>query len=66
MHKALADIFGHRGVEYGVSERSTGEWEWTFYPKLGRGQKTKGLAKGTREDAVAACKAGIDKWLGPK
>jgi hypothetical protein len=62
MHRPLANIFGRRGVEYGVVEHASGEWEWTLYPKVGEGQKTKGLAKGTREDAVAACEAAIDAW----
>jgi hypothetical protein len=63
-HRSLADIHGYRGVEYGVFERSPGDWQWTYYPKVGTGMKTQGSAKGDREAAVAACKAAIDAWLG--
>ena len=59
-------IHGYRGVWYDVFERDPGDWEWTYYPKAGVGVKTQGSVKGDRESAVAACKAAIDAWLGPK
>ena len=65
-HRPLADIHGHRGVEYSVHEVSPGEWQWTYYPKVGTGVKTHGTVKGDHAAAVAACKAAIDAWLGPK
>ena len=37
-----------------------------YYPKMGVGLATSGAIIGTREMAIAACKAAIDKWLGPK
>jgi hypothetical protein len=36
-----------RWVEYGVFERSPGDWEWTYYPKVGIGMKTQGSTKGS-------------------
>ena len=40
MHEPIADRLGHRGVVYEVFERAPGEWDWTFHPKVGEGQKT--------------------------
>jgi hypothetical protein len=66
MNTPLADKNGYRGIEYGVNEKENGIWQWNYYPKLERGPKESGTIKGTREEAVSACKAAIDKWLGPK
>lgn len=66
MHRPLAELLGHRGVEYSVVETGPGEWDWLFYPKLGRGIVTEGHSNGERADAVVAVKAAIDQWLGPK
>jgi hypothetical protein len=65
-HRPLAAVHGYRDVEYGVHERSPGDWQWTYYPKVGFGVKTQGSAKGSRDDAVSACKVAIDAWLGPQ
>jgi hypothetical protein len=65
-HRPLAAVHGYRNVEHAVYERSPGDWEWTYYPKVGEGVKTQGFVKGNRDDAVAACKAAIDAWLGPE
>jgi hypothetical protein len=63
MRQRLIDSI-HRNVEFGIY-RERGEWQWTYYPKMGEGVRTQGIVKGTREDAVRACKAAIDEWLGP-
>jgi hypothetical protein len=66
IHRPIADVHGYRGIEYSINEEKAGEWEWKYYPKVGEGVATGGRVKGTRETAVAACKAAIDQWLGPK
>lgn len=66
MSRPLADIYGYRGIEYGVHEGENGVWRWNYYPKVERGSKGSGTIKGTREEAIAACKAAIDQWLGPE
>lgn len=63
-HRPLAAVHGYRDVEYGVHQRGPDDWVWTYYPKVGIGLKTQGSATGNRDDAVAACKAAIDAWLG--
>jgi hypothetical protein len=66
MNMPLADKYGYRGIEYGVHEEENGTWRWNYYPKVEHGPKGSGTIKGTREEAIAACKAAIDQWLGPK
>jgi hypothetical protein len=66
MNQPLADKYGYRGIEYGVHEEGNGIWKWNYYPKVERGPKGSGTFKGTKEEAVAACKAAIDALLGPK
>jgi hypothetical protein len=66
MNRPLADVHGYRGVEYGVHDEGNGEWQWAYYPKAGTGPAERGKANGTRETAMTACKAAIDRWLGPK
>ena len=58
------DNYGYRSVEYSVSEKPPGEWDWSYYPNIGHGVATQGHAKGNRVDAVNAVKAAIDEWLG--
>jgi hypothetical protein len=57
------DSFGYRSVEYSVSEKTPGEWDWSYYPNIGHGVAIHGHVKGTRTDAVNAVKAAIDEWL---
>ena len=66
MHPPLAKLSGYRGVEYCLVETNPGEWDWLYYPKLGRGVVTRGHSNGERSDAVVAVKGAIDQWLGPK
>jgi len=66
MHRPLARLFGYRGLEYSLVETTPGEWDWSYYPKLGRGIVAGGHANGERADAVVSVKAAIDQWLGPK
>ncbi len=54
----------HRTIGYGISRLKEGAWVWTYYPKIEDGRKTSGEVTGTWEDACAACRAAIDKWLG--
>jgi hypothetical protein len=53
----------YRGIEYGVHCDEQGVWHWAYYPKIGEGVREGGKLQGTREMAIAACKAAIDKWL---
>jgi hypothetical protein len=55
----------YRGIEFGVQDEGQGVWSWTYYPKIGEGI-AKTQVNGTRETAIAACKAAIDEWLGPE
>ena len=55
----------YRGIEYGIHRDNQGEWHWTYYPKMGHGVRETGKVEGTREMAISACKAEIDKWLDP-
>jgi hypothetical protein len=64
MIKRLGDSL-YRGVEFGIHHDDDGDWEWTYYPTIGLGIRTRGKVKGTREAAIAACKLAIDEWLGP-
>ena len=67
MAQQLGDTLPYRGVEFGLYDEGRGRrWRWTYYPKMGLGLATSGATIGTREMAIAACKAAIDKWLGPK
>jgi hypothetical protein len=59
------NMHGYRGIRYDVRKQESDEWVWTYYPKLGEGNVTAGRVKGTRETAIAACKATIDERLGP-
>jgi hypothetical protein len=59
------NMHGYRGIRYDVRKQESDEWGWTYYPRLGEGYFTAGRVKGTRETAVAACKAAIDERLGP-
>jgi hypothetical protein len=61
----IDDTQPHRGIEFGIFEKSPGEWEWTYHPKIGQGVATRGDVKGDRQAAIAACKTAIDNWLGP-
>jgi hypothetical protein len=61
----FGDTQPHRGIEFGVYEIKPDEWQWGYYPKIGGGTHACGIVKGTREAAITACKAAIDKWLGP-
>ena len=66
MAKRLGDTLPYRGIGFGVYDEGRGRWRWTYYPKMGLGLAKSGTIKGTREMAIAACKAAIDKWLEPK
>jgi hypothetical protein len=66
MTRRLSDVHGYRGVEYGIHDEGQGIWHWAYYPKIGEGLAARGRVKGNRETAIAACKAAIDEWLGPK
>jgi hypothetical protein len=65
MNRPLADKYGYRGIEYGVHEEESGVWQWNYYPKVEHGPKGSGTIRGTQEEAIAACRAAIDQWLGP-
>jgi hypothetical protein len=62
----IGDTLPYRGIEFGVDPEGEGEWLWHYHPKVGHGIAERGLVKGTREEAIAACKAAIDRLLGPK
>ena len=66
MTRQLADVTGYRGIEFDVHDEGQGVWQWAYYPKVGGGVAKRGQVKGNRETAIAACKAAIDEWLGPK
>jgi len=66
MAQRLGDTLPYRGVEFGVFDKGRGHWRWTYYPKMGLGLAKSGTIDGTREMAIAACRAAIDTWLGPK
>jgi hypothetical protein len=66
MNQPVADKYGYRGIEYDVDEEASEIWQWNYYSKVDHGPKGTGTIKGTREEAIAACKAAIDQWLGPK
>ena len=53
----------YRGIEFGVHDRGQSIWYWAYYPKIGAGPVKRGEVKGTREAAIAVCKAAIDEWL---
>ena len=63
---SMAEVHGYRGIEYGVRDAGKGVWQWAYYPKIGESILQRGQVEGTRETAVAACKAAIDDLLGPK
>jgi hypothetical protein len=62
----IGDTLPYRGIEYGVHDEGQGVWHWAYYPKIGAGVVKRGQMQGTRETAIAACKAAIDEWLGPE
>jgi hypothetical protein len=62
----VGDTLPYRRTEFGVDPEGPGEWLWHYHPKVGLGVAQRGRVKGTREEAIAACKAAIDDWLGPK
>lgn len=37
MSRPVADVHGYRGIEFGVDEDGSGEWQWAYYPKVGTG-----------------------------
>jgi hypothetical protein len=62
MPKTLAEKHGYKGVEYGVQPDGPGKWKWAIYPQIRGGiAQKRGRVSGTREDAVAECKAAIEK-----
>ena len=61
-----SDSYGYRSIEYSVSEKAPGEWDWSYYPNIGHGIVIHGHGKGNRADAVKAVKAAIDEWLGTR
>jgi hypothetical protein len=62
----IGDTLPYRGIEYGVHDEGQDAWHWAYYPKIGTGVVKRGQVQGTRETAIAACKAAIDEWLGPE
>jgi hypothetical protein len=60
----IGDSLPYRGIEFGVQDEGQGVWSWTYYPKIGAGIAKTTQVKGTRETAIAACKAAIEDWLG--
>jgi hypothetical protein len=62
----IGDTQPHREIAFGVFDEGNGVWDWAYYPKIREGVATRGQVKGNRETAIAACKAAIDEWLGPK
>jgi hypothetical protein len=63
--RRIGDTLPHRGIEFGVHCDDETDWHWAYYPKIGEGLVKRGQVQGTRETAIAACKAAIDDWLGP-
>jgi hypothetical protein len=62
MPKTLAEKRGYKGVEYGVQPDGPGKWKWATYPQIRAGiPQKRGNVSGTREDAIAECKAAIEK-----
>jgi hypothetical protein len=64
--KRIGDTCLNWGIEFDVHDEGQGVWSWTYYPMIGAGITKLGQLKGTRETAIAACKAAIDDWLGPQ
>jgi hypothetical protein len=61
----IGDTLPYRDIEFGIDSEGPGEWLWHYHPKIGQGIAQRGRIKGTREQAIAECKAAIDRWLGP-
>jgi hypothetical protein len=61
----IANTPPYRGIEFGVDPVAPGEWLWHCHPKIRQGVAQRGRIKGTREEAIAECKAAVDRWLGP-
>jgi hypothetical protein len=61
----IGDTLPYRGIEFGVHDEGQDYWTWTYYPKIGVGVVKRGRMRGSRQDAIHACKAAIDEWLGP-
>jgi hypothetical protein len=58
----FADMYGYKGLEYGVQPDGPGKWKWATYPKIGSGiAQQRGRVSGTREEAVEECKAAIER-----
>jgi hypothetical protein len=62
----IGDTLPYRGIEFGIDPAGEGTWLWHYHPKIGQGIAQRAVIKGTREEAIAACKAAIDEWLGLK
>jgi hypothetical protein len=54
----------YRGIEYGTRRESDGSWYWKYYPRKEIGPAKEGKVEGLQDDAISACKAAIDDWLG--
>jgi hypothetical protein len=55
----------HRGCRFSISELDSAKWRWTLHPEL-RDQTTEALygeVSGTREDAIKAAKAAIERHM---
>jgi hypothetical protein len=66
MKRPVANKRGYRGIQFGVHRAGENDWRWAYYPTAGTVVAERGKVKGTREMAVKACKAAIDKLLGPQ
>jgi hypothetical protein len=54
----------HKGIEYKVESRGHDKWEWTYYPKIEKGQKESGKITGSYLKASTECRRAIDQFLG--
>jgi hypothetical protein len=56
----------HRGCRFSISELGGANWRWTLHPQ-DQADATKsnlyGEASGTREDAIQAAKAAIERQM---
>jgi hypothetical protein len=53
----------HRGCRFSISELDSAKWRWTLHPEL-HNHATEALygeVSGTREDAIKAAKAAIER-----
>ena len=65
MNRPLADDMATVESNTASTRTEAESWQWSYYPKVEHGPKGSGTIRGTREEAIAACKAAIDQWLGP-